>query len=125
MEDHFSKFHMLFGMKDKEAPSVAYNIHHWIAVLGIFEILQSDNGTEFKGTCLELMRRYGVKVINGRPRTPRTQGLVEQANGTVKIKIVSWKRTYGSSHWVDGLEVCDFFLRLSLLFLLWEASYIG
>ena len=77
MEDHFSKFYMLFAIKDKEAPSVAYNIHHWIAVLGIFEILQSDNGGEFKGICLELMRRYGVKVINGRPRTPRTQGLIE------------------------------------------------
>ena len=109
MEDHFSKFHMLFAMKDKEAPSVAYNIHHWIAVLGIFEILQSDNGGEFKGVCLELMRRYGIKVINGRPRTPRTQGLIEQANGTVKTRIASWKRTYGSSHWVDGLEVRGFF----------------
>ena len=72
MEDHFSKFHMLFAMKDKEAPSVAYNIHYWIVVLGIFKILQSDNGGEFKGIYLELIRRYGVKVINGRPRTPRT-----------------------------------------------------
>ena len=106
MEDHFSKFHMLFAMKDKEAPTVARCIHHWIAVLGIFEILQSDNGSEFKGICLELMRRYGVKVINGRPRTPRTQGLVEQANGTVKNRISSWKREHGSTHWADSLEVC-------------------
>ena len=98
MEDHFSKFHMLFAMKDKEAPTVARCMHHWIAVLGIFEILQSDNGSEFKGICLELMRRYGVKVINGRPRTPRTQGLVEQANGTVKNRISSWKREHGSTH---------------------------
>ena len=118
IEDHFSKFHILFGMKDKEAPSVAYNIYHWIATLGIFEILQSDNGSEFKGICLELIRRYGVKVINGRPRTPRTQGLVEQANGTVKTRIASWKRIYGSSYWVDGLEVCGFFLLFSLCSLL-------
>lgn len=69
------------------------------------EILQSDNGTEFKGICLELVKRYGVKVINGRPRTPRTQGLVEQANGTVKARINAWKPTYGSSHWADSLEV--------------------
>ena len=107
MEDHFSKFHMLFAMANKEAPTVAYHIHTWIAILGVFKILQSDNGTEFKGICLELMRRYGIKVINGRPRTPRTQGLIEQANRSVKSKISAWKREHGSSHWVDALEVCN------------------
>lgn len=105
MEDHFSKFHMLFPMTNKEAPTVARTIHTWISILGIFEILQSDNGSEFKGICLELMRRYGIKVINDRPRTPRTQGLVEQANGTVKNKILAWKRDHGSTHWADALEV--------------------
>ena len=106
MEDHFSKFHMLFAMKNKEAATVARKVHHWITVLGIFEILQSDNGNKFKGVCLELMRRYGIKVINGWPRTPSTQGLVEQANGTVKDRITAWKRMHGSTHWADGVEVC-------------------
>lgn len=109
MEDHFSKFHMLFPMTNKEAPTVARHIHTWISILGIFEILQSDNGKEFKGICLELMRRYGIKVINGRPRTPRTQGLIEQANGVVKDRITSWKRQHGSTHWADALEVCNSF----------------
>ena len=72
MEDYFSKFYWLFAMTNKEAPIVAYYIYMWIVILGIFEILQSDNGGEFKGICLELLRRYGIKVINGRPRTPRT-----------------------------------------------------
>lgn len=105
MEDHFSKFHMLFAMTNKEAATVARHVHTWISILGISEILQSDNGSEFKGICLELMRRYGIKVINGRPRTPRTQGLIEQANGTVKNRISTWKREHGSTAWGDGLEV--------------------
>lgn len=50
--------------------------------------MQSDNGREFKGVMRELLLRYRVKIINGRPRTSRTQGLVEQANGTVKQKIL-------------------------------------
>lgn len=104
MEDHFSKFHMLFAMTNKEAATVARHIHTWIVILGIFEILQSDNGSEFKGICLELMRRYGIKVINGRPRTPRTQGLIEQANGVVKNRITTWKREHGSTAWADALE---------------------
>ena len=51
------------------------------------DILQSDNGSEFKGVCLELMKSFGVRIINGQPRTPRTQSLVEQVNGTVKTRI--------------------------------------
>ena len=105
MECHFSKFHMMFGMRNKESSTVARMVHHWICWLGIMEIIQSDNGTEFKGVCEELLLRYGVKVINGRPRTPRTQGLVEQANGTVKKRIMAWKRQTGNSNWEEGLEV--------------------
>lgn len=39
MENLFSKFHMLFPIINKEAPTVARKIHHWIAVLAVFEIL--------------------------------------------------------------------------------------
>ena len=76
MEDHFSKFHMMFGMPDKESSTVAHVVHRWICWLGVMDILQNDNGTEFKGVCEELLLRFGIKVINGQPRTPRTQGLV-------------------------------------------------
>lgn len=74
---------------------------------------------EFKGICLLLMRQYGIKVINGRPRTPRTQGLVEQANGTVKNKIAAWKREHGSSRWSNSSEVSIQLLSLlSFMFFL-------
>ena len=54
------------------------------------QILQSDNGREFKGVLLLLMKRYNVRIKHGRPRTPQTQGLVEQANGTVKHGTQKW-----------------------------------
>ena len=104
MEDYFSKYHMLYALKDKEAITIARNIHHWITYFGIPELIQSDNGTEFQGACSDLLQVFGIKVINGRPRTPRTQGLVEQANGTVKKKIASWKRTYKLNRWAESLE---------------------
>ena len=56
----------------------------WIGAFGAPKIVQSDNGREFKGVMRELLLYHGIKIINSRPRTPRTQGLVEQANGTVK-----------------------------------------
>ena len=89
MEDHFSKFHWLFAITNKKAPIVAYHIYTWIAILGIFEILQSDNGGEFKDIYLELLRRYDIKVINERSRTSRTQDLIEQAHRLVKSRITA------------------------------------
>lgn len=73
------------------------------------DILQSDNGSEFKGVCLELVKSFGVRVINGRPQSPQTQGLVEQANGTVKSRINAWKRAHCSSHWTESLDVSSSF----------------
>ena len=64
------------------------------------------------------MRRYGIKIINERPRTPRTQGLIKQANGSVKNKINSWKRDHGSSHWADALKVCYSIFSFFFLYLL-------
>lgn len=84
-------------------------VNRWICIFGAMDILQSDNGSEFKGVCLELVKSFGVRVINGRPRTPRTQGLVEQANGTVKFRITAWKWVHGSSHWSQSLDVSNFF----------------
>ena len=78
--DHFSKFSSLFPLRSKSAEEVADVIAMWI---GIFEppvILQCDNGGEFKAVLLILLRKYGIRVINGRPRTPTTQGFIEQAN---------------------------------------------
>ena len=75
----------------------------WISAFGSPTIVQSDNGREFKGAFKQLLLCYGIRIINGRPRTPRTQGLVEQANGTVKQKIVAWKRENGMPGWVMGL----------------------
>lgn len=64
--------------------------------IGIMQILQSDNGREFKGALLLLMKRYNVRIKHGRPRTPQTQGLVEQANGTVKRQIRAHQSEHGT-----------------------------
>jgi transposase InsO family protein len=67
------------------------------------KIVQCDNGKEFKGALLILLRKYGIQVINGAPRSPQTQGLVEQANGVVEAKLRAWKMDHGSTEWADGL----------------------
>ena len=65
--------------------------------------MQADNGKEFKGALLLLLRKFRIRVINGAPRSPQTQGLIEQANGVVKAKLRAWKMDNGSTKWADGL----------------------
>jgi hypothetical protein len=42
-------------------------------------------------------------LINGRPRAPNVQGLVEQGNGVVEQKIMNWMAEHGSAFWYYGL----------------------
>ena len=41
------------------------------------EIFQMDNGKEFQGAILILLKRFGIHTIDGGPRRPQTQVLVE------------------------------------------------
>jgi len=106
LKDHFSKFTQLYPLQAKSSAEVAMRMSEWIGAFGLPTIVQADNGKEFKGVLKLLLLSHGVKIINGRPRTPRTQGLIEQANGTVKEKILAWKLENGLSGWAVGLPAC-------------------
>ena len=54
---------MLLALPNKEA------VNRWIFIFGVVDILQSGNGSEFKGVCPELVKSFGIRMINGRPRT--------------------------------------------------------
>ncbi len=46
-------------------------------------------------------------MVNGRPQTQQTQGLVEQANTVVKDKIIKWQAVNGSGDLSNTLtEIC-------------------
>ncbi len=62
---------ILLALTNKEALTVATIVNQWNCNYGAIDILHSDNGSEFKEVCLELLKSFGVRVINGRPRTPR------------------------------------------------------
>ena len=49
----------------------------WIKTFGVPTIIQTDNEKEFKGVLKLLLLSHGVKIKNGRPRTPRIQELVK------------------------------------------------
>ena len=104
IKDHVSKYTALFAQTSKEASECATSLGLFIKFLGEPEICQSDNGREFKGILLILLKRHGIRAVYGRPRTPRTQGLVEQGNSVVKDKLRKWMYQHGSDRWSIGLD---------------------
>lgn len=87
---HFSKFSSAYALSAKESEQVANAMANWLSHFGLLKILQCDNGGEFKGALLILLERYGIQIINGRPRHPQSQGLIEKANGIFKWKLRAW-----------------------------------
>ena len=86
--DHWSKFHAVFPLMRKAAAEVAVGLQTKVfAFLGTPKILHSDNGREFINEVVRslLLDWPGeTTIINGRPRNPRCQGLVEQGNATLE-----------------------------------------
>jgi len=86
-------------MESKESENVALHFGGFIALFGIPGILQCDNGTEFKGACDSLVKHHGIPVVHSKPRTPQTNGLIEQANGVLRSKILAWMTEMESIEW--------------------------
>jgi hypothetical protein len=77
---------MLFALYKKHIEPIANCIAIFLMAFSAIEILQCDNRKEFKGTSLKLyvylklllyigallilLRRYGIKITYGAPRTP-------------------------------------------------------
>ena len=92
-EDHWSKLCMLVSSTSKTADEIAPDeiaqyITKWIYAYGPPEMLQSDNGCEFKGAVETLIKAYGIKIKHDRPRNPRTRtGRASQWSGTKSISV--------------------------------------
>lgn len=71
LKDYFSKFSMLYALESKKALEIAYFIMLFMYHLDILEILQCDNGREFKGALFMLLKKHNIKLINRSPHTPR------------------------------------------------------
>ena len=82
--DHWSKFRFAYPLVNKSASDVATALEKYIfPIMGLPSILQSDNGREFINQLIKSVVETWpgqVQFISGRPRHPKSQGLVEQAH---------------------------------------------
>ena len=77
--DCFSKFAWAYHLKSKETILICEILCKLFFKEGIPLILQSDNAGEFVSNIIKYMR-----LINGSPYTPTTQGQFERFNKTLK-----------------------------------------
>ena len=86
--DHFSKFHILFPTKTKEADEVATLLKvRVLAYFGAPVIFHSDNGHEICNQVLTNLLKdwsYNMTFVHGHPRHSQSQGLVERGNRVVE-----------------------------------------
>ena len=79
---------VLFPLSRKSAAEVGLNLQNRVfAYLGTPRILHSDNGREFVNEIVrDVVKNWPghVTIVNGRPRNPKCQGLVEQGNHSVE-----------------------------------------
>ncbi|CAF4558114.1 unnamed protein product [Rotaria sp. Silwood2] len=114
--DHFSKFSWAFPMKTKEARFVAEHLVSLFYQFGPCKILQSDNGKEFTASVIKDLKIVwpGLVIINGRPRHPQSQGLVERGNATLCDVLGKFMTDRNTTHWTTCLPPVVYSLNTSL-----------
>ena len=85
--DIFSRFVFLRPLQTKESAEVAEHLLDIYNEHGPPEILQSDQGTEFKGVVKTICESLNVRIIKSAAYSPQTQGKDERSHRTWKEKV--------------------------------------
>ena len=80
--DIFSRFVLLRPLQTKESSEVAENLLDIYNEHGPPQILQSDQGTEFKGVVKVICEALNVRIIKSAAYSPQTQGKDERSHRT-------------------------------------------
>ena len=95
VKDHSTGLVYLAALPRKKAEYVAAELEKFFGFCGFPHILHTDNGKEFIATLVvDMMMRHNPNcfIVTGRPRTPRDQGSVENANKLVTQVLMSISR---------------------------------
>lgn len=106
--DHFSSFRYAEAITEKTAKNVFSFLRRLFSIISYPQILQSDNGSEFRNSLVEnYLSEYNVEYRHGKPYTPQTQGKIERANRTLKEMMNKFiKDSNHTLNWYDVLYEC-------------------
>ena len=103
--DSFSRFLFLRPLQSKEANEVAEHLLDIYIEHGPPDILQSDQGPEFKGVVKTICESLNVRIIRSAAYSPQTQGKDERSHRTWKEKIkFDLLKVNGDLNWAEYLQ---------------------
>ena len=83
--DHFSKWYNGYLLKTKESKEICKKIDIYIENFGKCNILQVDNGPEFRNNLLEsYCKNNNIKLIYSSPYHPQTNGVCEVVHKEIR-----------------------------------------
>lgn len=85
--DVHSRYMITRPLRTKSSKEVARKMSSIFMEYGSPQIIQCDNGNEFKGEFENLVQRHKIKVIRGRPYHPQSQGKCERSHRSLRKKI--------------------------------------
>jgi len=99
-------FFFLRPLQTKETSEVAEHLLDIYIEHGPPEILQSDQGPEFKGVVKTVCETLNVRIIKSSAYSPQTQGKDERSHRTwkEKVKFDLINNTNGDLDWVEYLQ---------------------
>ena len=74
--DICSRFVFLRPLETKSSAEVVTHVIGLISDIGPPKVVQTDQGTEFKGVVQMLMKKFKIRIIHSRPYHPQSQGKV-------------------------------------------------
>lgn len=101
--DVFSRFVILRPLQCKSSLAVSSEMKKIFAEHGKPNIIQCDQGGEFKGKVQKLFETQNIKMVRSRPYHPQSQGKVERSHRMVRNKISYMKRTKRGFNWARDL----------------------
>ena len=85
--DVFSRFIWLRPLQSKNSKEIAAELKSIYMENGSPLVLQSDQGSEFKGAVKRLCNKMHIKIVNSRPYHPQSQGKVERSHRALRSKM--------------------------------------
>ena len=89
------------ALRNKSAKETGDALLQILSTAVIPAVLQSDNGGEFLGYCINMVHSHfpGVHLVRGRAQHPQSQGSVEHGNAPFKELLQKWMQENNDGNW--------------------------